>query len=171
MNRSCIHVASALLLLAVALFSCRENKGKWLCQKWKTIALKNTTMDKGIQEMKDYIDTLGQHDTELRNTIDIDSAKKSLEQILNETMMEQSIAEKSTMMEFKSNGICYTTSLEGIDSAMYSLDGHLIRIDEATLKGYGETMTFEIFKLTTDSLRLRLIDYGDTSIVTMIPVQ
>jgi hypothetical protein len=54
---------------------------------------------------------------------------------------------------------------------MYSLDGNLIRIDEAMLKGYGETMTFEILKLTTDSLRLRLIDYGDTSIVMMIPVQ
>jgi len=171
MNQSISHVGIALLLLAVILLSCRGNNEKWLCQTWKTIALKNTTMDKGIQEMKDYIDTLGQHDTELRNTIDIDSAKKSLEQILNKTMMEQSIAEKSTMMEFKANGICYTISLEGIDSAMYSLDGNLIRIDEATLKGYGETMTFEILKLTIDSLRLRLIDYGDTSIVMMIPVQ
>jgi hypothetical protein len=39
------------------------------------------------------------------------------------------------------------------------------------LKGHGETMTFEILKLDQDTLRVKLIDYGDTSIATMVPVK
>jgi hypothetical protein len=72
-------------------------------------------------------------------------------------------------MEFKSNGIAYTTSIDGIDSAMYTIENNFIKIDEAKLKGVGETMTFEILSLSKDTLKMQLVDYGDTSVVVMIP--
>jgi hypothetical protein len=54
---------------------------------------------------------------------------------------------------------------------MYYFEDNFIKIDEAKLKGYGETMTFEVLTLNRDTLKLRLIDFGDTSTVTMIPVK
>jgi hypothetical protein len=90
-------------------------------------------------------------------------------------MSEQQISLENTLMDFKSNGIVYTTSIQGVDSAMYKIekdkDGTVIIIDEATLKGYGETMKFEILTLKKDTLLLKMIDYGDTSYVTMVPVK
>jgi hypothetical protein len=32
-------------------------------------------------------------------------------------------------------------------------------------------MTFDILKLNPDTLKVKLIDYGDTSVATMIPVK
>ncbi|MBK7690983.1 MAG: hypothetical protein IPJ31_07660 [Bacteroidetes bacterium] len=79
---------------------------------------------------------------------------------------------ENTIMEFKSNGVIYTTSIQGTDSAMYSIDDeNNIVIDEAKLKGYGETMKFNILTLSKDSLRVKIIDYGDTSYVSMIPAK
>ncbi len=169
MNLKNVDNLAALILLVFIMSSCNGGKSKLLCQKWKTVALKNSTMERSIQEMRDYIDTVGLRDEELRNAIDIDSAKRDLEDKLNKTLLEQKIAEQSTLMEFNANGVCYTTSADGVDSAMYTIEDDFIKIDEAKLKGFGETMTFEILKLSRDSLRIRLIDYGDTSIVTMIP--
>jgi hypothetical protein len=90
---------------------------------------------------------------------------------LTQSLKEQKLAEENTLMEFKSNGVVYTTSIEGTDSAMYHIEDNFIKIDEAKLKGHGETMTFEIMKLDANQLQLRLIDYGDTSIVSMVPVK
>ena len=121
--------------------------------------------------MKLMIDTLGEKDPELRKTINIDSAKLILQAELNKSIQEQKLAEENTLMEFVSNGVVYTTSIEGIDSAMYSIEDNFIKIDEAKLKGHGESMTFEILKLSKDSLLLKLVDYGDTSIISMTPVR
>jgi hypothetical protein len=171
MNLKIINKLSTLILLTFVLSSCGNGRDKLLCQKWKTVGLKNSTMDKGIKEMRAYIDTVGLYDEELRKTIDLDSAKKDLEDKLNKTLLEQKVVQESTFMEFNPNGVCYTISTEGIDSAMYSIEEGSIKIDEAKLKGFGETMTFEILKLTKDTLSLRMIDYGDTSVVTMIPIR
>ena len=46
-----------------------------------------------------------------------------------------------------------------------------IKIDEGKLKGYGETMTFEILHLTKDTLSMRFVDYGDTSFVLLVPAK
>jgi hypothetical protein len=52
---------------------------------------------------------------------------------------------------------------------MYTIENNFIKIDEAKLKGVGETMTFEILSLSKDTLKMQLVDYGDTSVVVMIP--
>ncbi|MEZ5047162.1 MAG: hypothetical protein R2831_09245 [Chitinophagaceae bacterium] len=56
-----------------------------------------------------------------------------------------------------------------MDSAYYEVINDEIKIDEAKLKGYGETMTFTILSLTKDTLKLRMVDYGDTSFIVMVP--
>ncbi|HMT36945.1 MAG TPA: hypothetical protein PKC41_13875 [Chitinophagaceae bacterium] len=137
--------------------------------------LKNPQMDQEIASMQAYIDTIGNQDVALRQQINIDSLKAILQTELNNAMSEQQISLENTLMDFKSNGIVYTTSIQGVDSAMYKIekdkDGTVIIIDEATLKGYGETMKFEILTLKKDTLLLKMIDYGDTSYVTMVPVK
>lgn len=140
-----------------------------LCKKWKTVALQNYALERELAFMSQYIDTLGNQDPALQKEINIDSTKKMLAKTLQQSKVEQQQALDNTLMEFLPNGIAYTTSIDGLDSAMYAIEDNFIKIDEAKLKGVGETMTFEILRLTTDSLRLRIIDYGDTSIVTLIP--
>ena len=55
---------SYLSLLILSLNACQSDQKNYLYQKWKTISLKNSTMEKEIREMKDYIDTIGQNDSE-----------------------------------------------------------------------------------------------------------
>lgn len=129
-------------------------------------------MDAEIVSMQTYIDTIGNADAALRKQINIDSLKLILKAELDRAIKDQQISLENTLMEFKPNGVIYTTSIQGTDSAMYSLDDeNNIVIEEAKLKGYGETIKFEILTLNKDSLRLKMIDYGDTSFVSMIPVK
>jgi hypothetical protein len=161
-----------ILFSSICLFNaCKQGKEQAICQKWKTVSLKNSTMEREIEATRAYIDTLGDNDPEIRMTINIDSAKLILGAQLAQSIKEQKLAEENTLMEFLSNGVVYTTSIDGIDSAMYSIEDNFVKIDEAKLKGYGESMTFEILTLNNDTLKLRLIDYGDTSVVTMIPIK
>lgn len=171
MKPTFINTAFAVITLIFLQLSCKNEKSGLLYQKWKTVSLKNSTMDKEISEMKAYIDTIGDQDPEVRAAVDLDSAKMLLQANLDKLLNEQKLAQENTLMEFKPNGVSYTTSIEGVDSAMFTVEDNLIKIDEAKLKGYGETMTFEILKLSKDTLQLRIVDYGDTSVVTMVPVK
>lgn len=170
MNRRIINIIIVLVLLISSLISCSAPEKNLLRQKWKTIILKNPKMEADFKKMQLYIDTVGNEDKLLASKLNLDSLKKSLQLELAQMMEDVKISRDNTLMEFKSNGVVYMTSIDGTDSAMYEVEKRTIKIDEAKLKGYGESMTFEILKITTDSLRLRLVDYGDTSEVTMIPV-
>ncbi|MBK7763353.1 MAG: hypothetical protein IPI46_08255 [Bacteroidetes bacterium] len=170
MNRRIINNALVAILFISGLLSCSAPEKNLIRQKWKTIALNNPKMEAEFLKMQQYIDTVGTLDKFLADTVNIDSLKMSLQTELNQMKESVRISRDNTLMEFKSNGVVYMTSIDGTDSAMYELEKRTIKIDEAKLKGYGESMTFEILKITTDSLRLRLIDYGDTSEVTMVPV-
>lgn len=162
---------SIFLLLLVFMSSCGSEQEKNLQRKWKTFSLKNMRMEREIASMKVYIDTLGRQDPALRATMNLDSTKKVLQAGLDQTLQQQAFDRDNTVMEFSSNGIVYTTTAESADSARYTLEENTIKIDEAAIKGHGETMTFEILSLSADTLKLRVIDYGDTSLITMIPVQ
>ena len=171
MNCKIINIILAFFVLIFIQIGCKSDKSKFLYQKWKTASLKNSTMEKEIKEMQAYIDTLGKNDAEVRNAVNVDSAKMILQAQLDQSIEEQRLASENTLMEFLSNGVVVTTSIDGVDSAMFSLEENLIKIDEAKLKGHGETMTFEIISLNQDNLSLRLVDYGDTSVIDMKPVK
>lgn len=158
-------------MFVLGVTACQSDQKSLLCRKWKTVALVNNTMERQLKEMEVYIDTLGDQDPELRQSIDLDSVKRSLKYVMDQSVGEQQLALEHTLMEFLPNGVAYTTSIDGKDSAMYTLEDKSIKLDEAKLKGFGETMTFDILMLSQDSLKLRLVDYGDTSIVSMIPSQ
>ena len=128
-------------------------------------------MDAEIQQMTTYIDTLGNQDQEIRKQINLDSLKLLLKSDLTNMLNEQEQSKENTLLEFRNNGMALMTSIEGTDSAMYSLEGNLIKIDEGKLKGFGETMTFEIISLKPDTLYVKFIDYGDTSFVLMVPTK
>ncbi|MCC7028860.1 MAG: hypothetical protein IT257_01045 [Chitinophagaceae bacterium] len=167
-----INIAIKVTFCSLIFVSCGSDPKSLLCNKWKSVALRNPQMDNEIAAMKLYIDTVGNQDEALRKQINIDSFKTILQGELDQAMKEQQLSLENTLMEFKSNGIVYTTSIQGEDSAMYSIDDeNNILIEEAKLKGYGETMKFQILSLTKDSLQLKMIDYGDTSYVTMVPVK
>jgi hypothetical protein len=171
MNAKIINITLAFGLISLVFSSCKENKKDILCQKWKTIALSNPKMEEEINYMKNYIDTLGNEDEALRKEMNLDSVKMLLRADFENSMKEQQLALENTLMEFKPNGVAFMTSIDGKDSAMYTIEDNFIKLDEAKLKGHGETMTFEIMKLTKDTLRIKLIDYGDTSLATMIPTK
>ena len=171
MHPKIINISTLLLGIAICVIGCKDEKKDLLCRKWKTVKLQNTKMDVEVATMRAYIDTLGNNDPELAKALDLDSVKAILSADLERSLADQQMALANTLMEFKSNGVSYTTSIDGADSAYYELEGNFIKFDEAKLKGHGETMTFEILKLEKDSLLVKLIDYGDTSIATMVPAQ
>lgn len=171
MNAKIINISLAIAAFTAGLIGCKSSQKEVLCKKWKTISIQNATMDQEVASMQQYIDTLGAQDAELRSTINLDSVKMLLRSDLERSLKEQQTALENTLMEFMPNGVAYMTSIDGLDSAMYTLEDKYIKFDEAKLKGHGETMTFEILKLNPDTLKVKLIDYGDTSIATMIPVK
>lgn len=120
--------------------------------------------------MKDYIDTLGTNDPELRTHGNLDSIKQALRDDLGQSLRQQAYDREHTFMEFKPGGIVFTITAGHTDSAKYTIEENSIKIDEAALKGHGETMTFDILVLSKDTLKLRVVDYGDTSLITMVPV-
>lgn len=140
-------------------------------QKWKTISFRNSKMEAEIQNMKNYIDTVGNQDPEMRKATDIENLKKTLREELEIGIAEQKTNNDNMFIEFRPNQLMITTSIDGVDSAMFTMEDNFIKVDDATLKGYGESMTFEILQLTKDQLRLRLIDYGDTTIAEMKAVR
>lgn len=169
MKSKFINIFCLVLICSTTFLACKSSQKDLLCKKWKTVALKNSKMEQEVLFMQQYIDTLGQNDPELKTLINIDSTKMMLKAEMEKSTKEQQLALENTLMEFKSNGVAYTTSIDGVDSAMFTIEENFIKIDEAKLKGVGETMTFEILNLTKDSLKLQMIDYGDTSVVLMIP--
>jgi hypothetical protein len=159
-----------LIAVVFLLNACKQEDTKTLlCKKWKTIRLQNTKMDASVREMDAYIDTVGSVDKDIQEVIDLDSFKNLLRANANKLVAEQKQAMENTTMDFKQNGVVYSTSIAGTDSANWTLDKNYIKIDEAALKGTGETMTFEIMNINKDSIVLRVIDYGDTSVATMKP--
>lgn len=121
--------------------------------------------------MKQYIDTLGAQDIALRSAVNLDSTRNVLQRELDQLLQQQAYDRDHTYMDFRPNGVVYTSTADQTDSAMYKVEENAIKIDEAALKGHGETMTFEILSVSKDTLKLQLIDYGDTSLITMIPVR
>lgn len=172
MRKYFINIAINSVLFSVFFVSCKNNQQELLSKKWKSVHLENNKMNEEINSMKIYIDTLGENDPDLRKQINVDSLKSILNIQLENAVREQQMSLDNTMMDFKENGVVYTTSIQGVDSAMYHIDedNHIV-IEEQKLKGYGETMKFEILTLNSDTLLIKMIDYGDTSIVTMIPIK
>lgn len=127
-------------------------------------------MNKNIQEMQLYIDTVGNNDIFLKKSINIDSLKKELHEQLDMAIEEQKVSQENAIMDFKKTGIVYSYSIQGVDSAKYIVnEENEIEIDDRDLKGYGELIRMKIIKISADSLLLRMVDYGDTTFVTMIP--
>lgn len=171
MLQKIVNISMFFVCILIGFTACNNDKKDLLCKKWKTIGLKNAKMDAEIASMRTYIDTLGKQDPELAKAMDLDSVKALLTADLEKSLRDQQTALANTLMEFKTNGVSYTTSIDGVDSAYYELEDSFIKFDEAKLKGHGETMTFEILKLEKDSLIVKLVDYGDTSVAIMVPAQ
>ena len=167
----------SLNLLAVAAFMllfthCKNKQQDLLCKKWRTVAFENKKMQEQIKYFEHFIDTLKYNPNEYASMADLDSLKKGLQSDLDAMREEQRLALENNTMEFRTNGVTITTSIEGSDSAMYNIeDEKYIRIDESKLKGSGESLTFEILKLNKDSLQIRFIDFGDTSVATLVPTK
>lgn len=166
-----VNIAVGIILTTLLCIGCGGNKHKNLEAKWKSAFLQNTKMDADISAMRAYIDTVGNQDVALRKQLNVDSLKNMLRAELENAMTEQRISLENTTMEFLPNGMVYTTSVSGVDSAMYEVEENMIVIDESKLKGYGETLKLEILKLTKDTLQVKMVDYGDTSMVVMVPVK
>lgn len=172
MRKDFINIAVKVIFCCILFSACTNDKKSLLCKKWKSVQLKNLKMDQEIAFMQAYIDTVGDKDIALRKQINVDSLKMLLKTELENAMREQQVSLENTLMEFNRNGVVYTTSIDGTDSAMYSIeDDKMIVMEEAKLKGYGETMKFEILNLNKDTLQLKMVDRGDTSFVTMVPVR
>lgn len=167
MDAKFVHWVGVFAMLS--LFSCGSNSPeKLLIGRWKTVALENAGFERQAADTRQYIDTLGNADPTLRNSLDLDSLKAALRADFEQALQAQATALENTLMEFRANGVAYTTSIDGVDSALYKVEEGQIRIDEAGLKGHGESMTFTILTLEQDTLKVRLVDYGDTSVATMV---
>lgn len=141
-----------------------------MCKKWKSVTVLNSSMNKNIQGMRNYIDTVGNEDIFLKKSINVDSLKKELQAQLDLAIEEQKVSQENAIMDFKKNGMVYSYTIQGVDSAKYIVnEENEIEIDDRELKGYGELIRMKIIKISADTLQLRMVDYGDTTFVTMIP--
>ena len=127
MKLKIINILASFFIAIVFLTACKDSKTDLLCKKWKTVALKNTKMEEEMKFMEQYVDTIGQNDPELRLAVNLDSTKMLIKEEMQRSLLEQKQAIENTLMEFKANGIAYTTSIVGVDSSIYSIENNFIK--------------------------------------------
>lgn len=166
-----------LPLCLLSLYSCKKDKAGKLVGKWQEVAVINPDLDATFNQQKLFADTVGHSNSPEENLAlygvdNIDSFRKVLNANLDSFRMAQIRAVNATQFDFQKNGVIYFHSDEGVDSSNWYLDddGALI-LDEAKLKGAGNTIRMEIIELSDTLLKLQYLEKYLNSTAVFRPVK
>lgn len=155
-----------ILLLSLFVTAC-NNKQNMLCKKWQTIKLYNPKMEQLIAQTKADIDTIGNTDAAIKESVNVDSFRMMMKQQLDNDMAQQAADLKNTVYEFNKGGIAYLRNGAMVDSAKWSIEkDNTLRLDEPALTGMGDVQLFYIKKLDEKNLELMMVLFEDTSVMS-----
>lgn len=157
-----------LCLGVLMLAACQPNQKAELAKKWKTIDIKNTSLDREFAYYEKLMDTITVQNERLEF---FDNSIDSFKRFTNETFKEQRQMMKTevenSFMEFTKDGMAYFTSINGIDSAKWKMEEKEIVLDTEDFTGVPGIIRLAILELTNENLKLKKVDQYDTSIITL----
>jgi len=158
------------ILIAVFCFTiaCNPAEEAQITKEWKATDIENLTLAKEKAYYDILMDTITQNNERLEffnNSID------SFKRFTMKAFEEQAAMEKTeidnSFMEFKKNGIAYFKSINGVDSAKWTLEDNEIVLDAEDFTGIPNIIRLGILELSKDKLQLRKVDFTDTTIITL----
>lgn len=160
-----------LLVLAVTVYSCKEDYIKMLPGSWRVVKVKDHAVDSTILYSQMAIDTMGKgHDdaTNMRiyGFVNMDSARKSMQALHDKTVAEKDSVDKSTLFTFRKDGMAVITFGGSKDSSHWKLDDANNLLVEDYQMGPGEVLKWKIAALDKKELKLLFNAKGDTIMVT-----
>ncbi len=164
-----------ILVLPLALFSCKQNKRAVLSKTWHATELESKDMDSIMKQGQIFIDTVGKNtdaatNMNLYGTNNMDSLKHELQIQLDSVRVMQEGAVKSTVFEFRKDSVAILTFSGRTDSMKWHLDSDT-GITLSPLGGIGslEEVKMGIISLNDTAMKLRFMENGTSSVVTFHP--
>ncbi len=159
----------AIALLTLTLTSCQNEKEKLIVKKWKTIDVDYLSMTKAHEQYRAVMDTMTNKNEMLLDFKTIDSSKKFLQHLIESDLERKKESIATTFLELKSDKKAYFTSINGVDSSAWSIDGDVLVLEDGDLTDITNTTRMYIVKLTKSEFELRSIMGNDTSFIKMKP--
>ncbi len=165
-NTAILRSFSCLMLLFLA--ACGTGENAQITKKWKTIDIKNSSLDREFAYYQTLMDTITENNERLEF---FDNSVDSFKRFTTETFKEQRELMKreveNSFMEFNPNGNAYFTSINGVDSAKWKIEENEIVLDTEEFTGVPGVIRLAILELSNDNLKLKKVDQYDTSIITL----
>lgn len=164
-------IAFLFVLTACFFAACKGDKASMIAQKWKTTNIENTSVKKEKEYYKKLLDTMTTQNEMVEFFGSIDSFKKVIIADLAQQEEIQKTNLENSFMEFKKNKMVYFTSVDGIDSAKWTLDDDDIVVDDEDFTGVSTVTRLSIVELDKNTLKVKMINQYDTSIISMKKAQ
>ncbi len=159
----------AIALLTLTWTSCQNEKEKLIVKKWKTVDVDYLSMTKAHEQYRAVMDTMTDKNEMLLDFKTIDSSKKFLQYLIESDLERKKESIATTFLELKSDKKAYFTSIDGVDSSAWSIDGDELVLEDGDLTDITNTTRMYIVKLTESEFELRSIMGNDTSFIKMKP--
>lgn len=157
----------SLLLTVCFLAACGSATESMISKKWKTTNIENSSIKKKKKEYIQLLDTITARNAGVAAYGTVDALKKAMLLGIEEAEQRMKTNMENSFMEFKKNHVVYFISVDGIDSAKWSLEDNEIVCDPEEFTGTQELTRLRISQLTKDSMTLKMINQYDTSIISL----
>lgn len=159
---------SSFFIAFVLLFAaCTGDQESLLTKKWKTTSLESSLEKLQKAQYQQLLDTMTDQNEMMEYFGTVDSFKKVIQADIKDQEEFRKVNMENSFMDFKENHIAYFISVDGIDSAKWSLEENELILDSEEFTGVSELTRFTINKLTKDDLQLQMINENDTSIISL----
>jgi hypothetical protein len=161
-----------IILFSINILACKEDNIKYLAGKWRAVKYQNYELDSIFTNGQAFIDTMGKGDNDsammhIYGFTNMDSARKSMQQLHDEAIAAQNEQIKKTLFIFQSNGLALVSFGGQTDSNKWTVDNERNLIIEPMDKAAaGQILKLKIVTLDKEEMTLRFKENTDSSTVT-----
>lgn len=159
---------SFFVVILFLLAACSGDKEALLSKKWKTVGLESSLEKLQKKQYEQLLDTMTAQNEMIEFFGTVDSFKKVILADLKDQEEFRKTNMENSFMEFNKNHVAYFISVDGIDSAKWSIEENELILDPEEFTGTQELTRFTITELTADNLQLQMINQNDTSTISLI---
>lgn len=158
---------SFFVVMLFLLAACGGDKEALLSKKWKTVSLESSQQKLQLRQYEQLLDSMTAQNEMIEFFGTVDSFKKVIRADIESQEEFRKTNMENSFMEFKKNHVAYFISVDGIDSAKWSVVENELVLDPEEFTGTQELTRFTIKELTDDALQLQMINQTDTSTISL----
>ena len=164
-----------LFITTALLASCEASKEDLITRRWQAVALESPMIEGQMQQLKEFIDTVGTTTDAVTNealygVANMDSMRQQMRLQFDTILNDHKEAVHNTWLDFREDGsVVASFGAEPDTVAWYFEEDGTLMLDEMKLKGTGSKNRMKVNKLDKDSLRLEFKENEITSTAVFIP--